>query len=156
MSAYGHFHVNKTMIVFPIINYKLTYTVTYLGRAKIPFLLGVCLCCYVLYCHLIVFVCAMLCMDFWPIYIVGLFTSVQPEVVGMFLFNYIFVPCFAMDLWPTYGFGLSVFVQLEVVGRFLWHHRERYFYVSATCVVCQTIPVIVHVHVHVVKSCLLC
>ena len=64
MSAYGHFHVNKTMIVFPIINYKLTYAVTYLGRAKIPFLLGVCLCCYVLYCHLIVFVCAMLCMDF--------------------------------------------------------------------------------------------
>ena len=38
----------------------------------------------------------------------------------------------------------------------MWHHRERYFYVSATCVVCQTIPVIVHVHVHVVKSCLLC
>ena len=26
----------------------------------------------------------------------------------------------------------------------------------ATCVVCQAIPAIVHVHVHVVKSCLLC
>ena len=56
MSAYGHFDVNKTVIVFPIINYKLTYVVLYLGRAKIPFLLDVCLCCYVLFCHLIVFV----------------------------------------------------------------------------------------------------
>ena len=57
MSAYGHFDVNKTMIVFSIINYKLTYVVSYLGRAKIPFLLGVCLCCYVLFCHLILCLC---------------------------------------------------------------------------------------------------
>ena len=47
--AYGHFDVNKTMIVFSVINYKLTYVVT----KKNPLLLGVCSCCYVLFCHLI-------------------------------------------------------------------------------------------------------
>ena len=70
----------------------------------------------------------MLCMDFLPLYIVGLFASVQPEVVGMSLFNYVFLPCFDMDLSPTYGFGLSVFVQPGVVGRFLLHYRDRHFY----------------------------
>ena len=58
MSAYGHnFDVNKTVIVFPIINYKLTYVANYLGHAKIPFLLDVCLCCHVLFCRLIMCLC---------------------------------------------------------------------------------------------------
>ena len=118
MWAYGHFDVNKAMIVFSIINYTPTYVITYLEPGKIPFLLGVCLGGYVLFCHFI------MCLShavhgFWPIYIVGLFTSVQPEVVGMSLFNNVFVTCFSMDLWPTYGFGISVFVQPEVVGRFV-------------------------------------
>ena len=55
MSAYGHFDVNKIMIVFPIMKKKLLQTdvCRYLfGTCKNSVLLGVCLC-YVLFCHLI-------------------------------------------------------------------------------------------------------
>ena len=55
------------------------------------------------------------------IYMFGLFTSLQQDVVGMFMFNYVSVSCFSMYLLPTYEFGRYVFVQPEVGGKFLWH-----------------------------------
>ena len=54
-------------------------------------------------------------------YMFGLFTSLQQDVVGMFMFNYVYMSCFSMYLLPTYGFDCYVFVQPEVVGKFLWH-----------------------------------
>ena len=79
---------------------------------------------------------------------------VQPKVVGMFLFNHVFVPCFGVELLPTYGFGFSALVQPEVVGRFFVAFiGTGISCVSARCAVCQAIPAIVHVYAHVVMSC---
>ena len=59
-----------------------------------------------------------------------------------------------MVFWPSYRFGLFVFVQPEVVGMFFMAFIGTGIIIClATCVVCQAIPAIVHVHVHVVKSC---
>ena len=97
-------------------------------------------------------------------------------------FNYVFEPCCAwiFDQCPTRGCW-NVMVSLCFCDM-LWHGfvtnvwfwsfcfcptrgcwcfcgiiGTGIFYVfSATCVVCQAIPAIVLVHVHVVKSCLLC
>ena len=53
MSAYGHnFDVNKTVIVFPIINYKLTYVANYLGTCKNSVLLR---CMFMLLCPVLSF-----------------------------------------------------------------------------------------------------
>ena len=91
-------------------------------------MLGACFYCSALLWHLMVCLSHAMHAFLTNIsYMFGLFTSLQQDVVGMFMFNYVYVSCFSMYLLPTYGFGCYVFVQPEVVGSFCGIYRDRHF-----------------------------
>lgn len=91
-------------------------------------MLGVCLCCYVLFCHLMVCSCHTVHGFFdQSTCLVFSLLSNQRLLEGSCLIMFL-VPCFGMDLLPTYGFGLTVFVQPEVVGGlFCGIYRDTHF-----------------------------
>ena len=72
-------------------------------------------------------------------HLIALIDFFQPNVVGIVFHMHQFLTSIIM-IWSL------AFFQPEVVGTVLWHYRDRHvMLLSATHVVCQAIPVIVHV-----------